>query len=115
MAAANKRVANILAKQGVDSSVNASIDESLLSEDAEKALYSALISAESVVTTAVATQNYTKILSTMATLRSAIDSFFDDVMVMAEDDAVKQNRLALLSLLRQLFLTTADVSLLAKS
>lgn len=115
LAAANKRVANILAKQGVDSSVNASIDESLLSEDAEKALYSALISAESVVTTAVATQNYTKILSTMATLRSAIDSFFDDVMVMAEDDAVKQNRLALLSLLRQLFLTTADVSLLAKS
>jgi glycyl-tRNA synthetase beta chain len=87
----------------------------LLSEDAEKALYSALISAESVVTTAVATQNYTKILSTMATLRSAIDSFFDDVMVMAEDDAVKQNRLALLSLLRQLFLTTADISLLAKS
>ncbi|AMJ92854.1 glycine--tRNA ligase subunit beta [Alteromonas stellipolaris] len=115
LAAANKRVANILAKQGVDSSVNASIDESLLSEDAEKALYSALISAESVVTTAVATQNYTKILSTMATLRSAIDSFFDDVMVMAEDDAVKQNRLALLSLLRQLFLTTADISLLAKS
>lgn len=115
LAAANKRVANILAKQGVDSSVNASIDESLLSEDAEKALYSALISAESVVTAAVATQNYTKILSTMATLRSAIDSFFDDVMVMAEDDAVKQNRLALLSLLRQLFLTTADVSLLAKS
>ncbi|WP_377895487.1 glycine--tRNA ligase subunit beta [Alteromonas sp. R78001] len=115
LAAANKRVANILAKQGVDSSVNASIDESLLSEYAEKALYSALISAESVVTTAVATQNYTKILSTMATLRSAIDSFFDDVMVMAEDDAVKQNRLALLSLLRQLFLTTADISLLAKS
>ena len=115
LAAANKRVANILAKQGVDSSVNASIDESLLSEDAEKALYSALISAESVVTSAVTTQDYTKILSTMATLRSAIDSFFDDVMVMAEDDAVKQNRLALLSLLRQLFLTTADISLLAKS
>ncbi|MBQ4829372.1 glycine--tRNA ligase subunit beta [Alteromonas sp. MMG017] len=115
LAAANKRVANILAKQGVDSSINVSINESLLSEDAEKALYSALVSAESVVTTAVATQDYTKILSTMATLRSAIDSFFDDVMVMAEDDAVKQNRLALLSLLRQLFLTTADVSLLAKS
>jgi len=115
LAAANKRVANILAKQGVNSSVNVSINESLLSEDAEKALYSALVSAESVVTTAVATQDYTKILSTMATLRSAIDSFFDDVMVMAEDDAVKQNRLALLSLLRQLFLTTADVSLLAKS
>jgi glycyl-tRNA synthetase beta chain len=115
LAAANKRVANILAKQGVDSSGNASIDESLLSEDAEKALYSALMSAESVVTTAVATQDYTKILSTMATLRKAIDSFFDDVMVMADDDAVKQNRLALLSLLRQLFLTTADISLLAKS
>jgi len=114
LAAANKRVANILAKQKVDSDSTLTINESLLSEDAEKALYTALKGAEAIVSDAVSQQEYTKILSTMATLRDVIDTFFDGVMVMADDEAVRQNRLALLSLLRQLFLTTGDISLLAK-
>jgi len=67
------------------------------------------------VNEALASQDYQHILTTLATLREVIDNFFDNVMVMADDAAVKQNRLALLSLLRQLFLTTADISILAKS
>ncbi|BFT32102.1 glycine--tRNA ligase subunit beta [Alteromonas sp. D210916BOD_24] len=115
LAAANKRVANILAKQNVDESSEASIDPSLLNEVPEKALYDALNAAQSEVNQAIPSQDYKRILTTLATLRDVIDSFFDNVMVMADDVAVRQNRLALLSLLRQLFLTTADISILAKS
>ena len=114
LAAANKRVANILAKQEVDESV-ADVDSRLLQEEAEIALHSALMEAKEKVAGAIEAQDYPVILSTLATLRNTIDSFFDNVMVMAEDEAIKLNRLALLSLLRQLFLTTADISLLAKS
>ncbi len=114
LAAANKRVANILAKQKVDESV-AVVDSRLLQEEAEIALHSALMEAKEKVAGAIEAQDYPVILSTLATLRNTIDSFFDNVMVMAEDEAIKLNRLALLSLLRQLFLTTADISLLAKS
>lgn len=115
LAAANKRVANILAKQNIDVTNTANIDESLLAEDAEKALYVELKAAQKEVEIAVPSQDYTRILTTLATLRNVIDNFFDNVMVMADDEAVKHNRLALLSLLRQLFLTTADISILAKS
>lgn len=114
LAAANKRVANILAKQsGLVS--GQTVTQSLLTEPAEQALFSALTSAKAVVENAVPTQDYSQILTTLATLRNDIDNFFDNVMVMADDEATKINRLALLSLLRQLFLTTADVSLLAKA
>lgn len=113
LAAANKRVANILSKQGVD--VGTSIDSALLQEAAEKALFDALSAAQSHVEAAAASQDYTAVLTQLATLRSVIDTFFDDVMVMAEDESVRNNRLALLSLLRQLFLTTADISQLAKA
>ncbi len=115
LAAANKRVANILAKQNIDESSVATIEPSLLNEAPEKALYEALNAAQSEVSQAIQSQDYKRILSTLATLREVIDSFFDNVMVMAEDDAIRQNRLALLSLLRQLFLSTADISILAKS
>ena len=115
LAAANKRVANILAKQNVEVTDTVNIDESLLVEDAEKALYTELKEAQKEVQSAVPTQDYTRILTALATLRNVIDNFFDNVMVMADDEAVKNNRLALLSLLRQLFLTTADISILAKS
>ena len=115
LAAANKRVANILAKQNVEVTSEVHINASLLSEDAEVALNTALESAQSQVNDALVSQDYQRILTTLATLRSVIDNFFDNVMVMADDEAVKQNRLALLSLLRQLFLTTADISILAKS
>ena len=115
LAAANKRVANILAKQKVDVTNSANIEESLLAEDAEKALYADLKAAQKEVDNALPSHDYTRILSALATLRNVIDNFFDNVMVMADDEAVKNNRLALLSLLRQLFLTTADISILAKS
>lgn len=115
LAAANKRVANILAKQNVEVSDTVNIDESLLAEEAEKALYVELKAAQKEVDIAVPSQDYTRILTALATLRNVIDNFFDNVMVMADDEAVKNNRLALLSLLRQLFLTTADISILAKS
>ena len=115
LAAANKRVANILAKQNVEVTSEIHIDSTLLTEDAEKALNSALVTAQLQVNEALASQDYQRILTTLATLREVIDNFFDNVMVMADDAAVKQNRLALLSLLRQLFLTTADISILAKS
>ena len=115
LAAANKRVANILAKQNVEVTDSVNIDESLLAEEAEKALYVELKAAQKEVDIAVPLQDYTRILTALATLRNVIDNFFDNVMVMADDEAVKNNRLALLSLLRQLFLTTADISILAKS
>ncbi|MEC9428409.1 MAG: glycine--tRNA ligase subunit beta [Pseudomonadota bacterium] len=115
LAAANKRVANILAKQNVEVTDSVNIDESLLAEEAEKALYVELKAAQEEVDIAVPSQDYTRILTALATLRNVIDNFFDNVMVMADDEAVKNNRLALLSLLRQLFLTTADISILAKS
>ena len=115
LAAANKRVANILAKQNVEVADTVNIDESLLAEEAEKALYVELKAAQEEVDIAVPSQDYTRILTALATLRNVIDNFFDNVMVMADDEAVKNNRLALLSLLRQLFLTTADISILAKS
>ncbi|AMJ96707.1 glycine--tRNA ligase subunit beta [Alteromonas macleodii] len=115
LAAANKRVANILAKQNVEVTDTVNIDESLLAEEAEKALYVELKAAQKEVDIDVPSQDYTRILTALATLRNVIDNFFDNVMVMADDEAVKNNRLALLSLLRQLFLTTADISILAKS
>ena len=115
LVAANKRVANILAKQNVEVTDTVNIDESLLAEEAEKALYVELKAAQKEVDIAVPSQDYTRILTALATLRNVIDNFFDNVMVMADDEAVKNNRLALLSLLRQLFLTTADISILAKS
>ena len=115
LAAANKRVANILAKQNVEVTDTVNIDESLLAEEAEKALYVELKAAQKEVDIAVPSQDYTRILTALATLRNVIDNFFDNVMVMADDEAVKNNRLALLSLFRQLFLTTADISILAKS
>ena len=115
LAAANKRVANILAKQNVEVADTVNIDESLLAEEAEKALYVELKAAQEEVDIAVPSQDYTRILTALATLRNVIDNFFDNVMVMADDEAVKNNRLALLSLLRQLFLTIADISILAKS
>lgn len=115
LAAANKRVANILAKQHVDIDATVHINDALLSETSEKALFEALTESEEKVSEALGSQDYTAILTTLATLRVAIDDFFDNVMVMAEDESVKKNRLALLTLLRQLFLTTADISILAKS
>lgn len=111
LAAANKRVSNILAK--LDQAPANDIDQSLLQEDAEKNLAQAVAQKTEQVTPLFAAANYTEALSALADLRPVVDSFFDDVMVMADDEALRNNRLALLSQLRQLFLQVADISLLA--
>jgi len=102
VAAANKRIANILKKL---ESVPSAIDETLFTEAAEKVLFEALVQAEGSFPEQPEAQ-----LELLASLRAPVDSFFDDVMVMADDAAVRNNRLALLSRLRSLFLQLADVS-----
>ncbi|MFW2123064.1 glycine--tRNA ligase subunit beta [Acinetobacter ursingii] len=109
LAAANKRVANILAKEG---QIVGDVDTSLLVEDAEKALFAALQSVTPVVQPLLEAHNYTDALSQLASLREPIDAFFDNVMVMAEDQKLKANRLRLLAQLRGLFTAIADVSML---
>jgi len=113
LASANKRVSNILAKSG-DAELPA-LQTSLLTEMAEKDLAAQLASLQSKVQPLFATRKYREGLEQLASLRGAVDAFFDNVMVMADDVAVRNNRLALLSQLRNLFLEVADISLLAPS
>ena len=114
LAAANKRVANILSKQ-YSPAVQPALSESLLQESAEKALYAAIIDKESEVVPYVKQGDYQKGLTLLAELKPAIDGFFDEVLVMAEDEAVRDNRLALLAKLQLLFLNLADISYLSNS
>jgi len=102
VAAANKRIANILKKAG---DVSENIDVSLFEETAEQSLFDALQSVKADFPSQPQAQ-----LEALATLRQPVDAFFDDVMVMADDAKVKANRLALLAQLRGLFLQLADVS-----
>lgn len=110
LAAANKRVANILAK--VEGDIPASIDASLLTETAEKALAEKLKQLQPKLAPLFASANYQEALALLADLRESVDTFFEDVMVMVDDQALKNNRLALLSSLREQFLHAADISLL---
>jgi glycyl-tRNA synthetase beta chain len=114
LAAANKRVSNILAKNGGDS-VSAEINTSLLSEDAEKTLAQQVAAKQTEVQPLLADAKYKEALSSLADLRDAVDAFFDNVMVMADDEAVKNNRLALLKQLQGLFIAIADISLLQQN
>ena len=111
VAAANKRIANILKK--AESNDELRVDETLFVETAEKTLLSAIEQYEWEVTnerTANGEIQTGRHLELLATLREPVDAFFDDVMVMAEDEKVRGNRLALLSRLRTLFLNLADIS-----
>ena len=110
LAAANKRVANILAKNVFDEGF--SYNKELLKEPAEIALASSLVSVELRIQPMLNRSDYTNALVVLAELRHPIDSFFENVMVMAEDESVKRNRLILLSRLRGLFLCCADISVL---
>ena len=112
LAAANKRVGNILAK--FDGELAAEINLALLQEDAEKVLAESVEVMTEALEPAFATGNYQEALSKLADLREPVDAFFDNVMVMAEDEALKNNRLTLLNNLRNLFLQIADISLLQK-
>ncbi|MDO9790690.1 glycine--tRNA ligase subunit beta [Glaesserella parasuis] len=109
LAAANKRVSNILAK--ADVAIGA-IDLTACVEPAEKALAEAVIALEKEVQPLIAQGDYTAVLDKLASLRQPVDSFFDNVMVNAEDQKLRQNRLAILNTLQNLFLQVADISLL---
>ena len=109
LAAANKRVSNILAK------ANSTIGEINLTacvEPAEKVLAEAVLALRIEVQPLIAQGNYTAVLDKLANLRAPVDSFFDNVMVNAEDPVLRQNRLAILNTLQALFLQVADISVL---
>lgn len=108
LAAANKRVANILAKQ--DGEVARTVDAGVLQEAEEKALHAAVEKVSGGIAPLVDQRDYAGVLSALATLREPVDAFFDKVMVMADDVALRNNRLALLATLRGLFLQVADIS-----
>ncbi len=110
LAAANKRVSNILEKNGGDST--STVNPDLLQENAEKALALQVSDKTQQVAPLFQARNYAEALSTLASLREVVDAFFDEVMVMADDEALRNNRIALLSQLRNLFLEVADISLL---
>ncbi len=111
LAGANKRVSNILTKQGGDS-IGETVDASLLQDSAEKALADQVDQQAAKVLPLFENGDYASALSSLASLREPVDNFFDEVMVMADDEATRNNRLALLNRLRNLFLRVADISLL---
>ena len=109
LAAANKRVANILAKAEGDIGA---IDVELCVEPAEQVLAQSVLSLAKEVQPLIAQGEYTAVLDKLAGLRQPVDNFFDNVMVNAEDAKLRQNRLAILNTLQGLFLQVADISLL---
>jgi glycyl-tRNA synthetase beta chain len=111
LAAANKRIANILKKSAGPGAEP--VNEDRLAEPAEKALWTALNSAREEVLPLVGRRDYGGALAALAGLRAPVDAFFDDVMVMTDDEKTRTNRLALLDELRALFLEIADISRLS--
>jgi glycyl-tRNA synthetase beta chain len=113
LAAANKRIGNILRQAGDVG--GGRVEISLLDAGAEAQLHRAMESASSAIAPLVAQRRYIETLRLLAGLRAPVDSYFDEVMVMVDDSAKRQNRLALLSQLRRMFLHVADISLLQHS
>ncbi len=111
LAAGNKRIGNILRKNNVEGEAG-EIDKNLLQEAAEQALADKLIAVSQTVKPLMANADYAGVLTCLADMRETVDGFFDQVMVMADDDAIRQNRLNLLNQTRALFLGVADISLL---
>ena len=111
LAAANKRVGNILRK--VEGEVEAKVDDSLLQEPTEQALAAALNTTKAEADRLFEAGDYTASLQALATLREPVDAFFDNVMVNADDPALKANRQGLLATLHQAMNRVADLSKLA--
>jgi glycyl-tRNA synthetase beta chain len=111
LAAANKRVGNILKK--VDGAVEAQVDTALLTEPAEATLYEALVHVRPQADAAFDRGDYTASLKALAALKTPVDTFFDKVMVNAEDPALRANRLGLLATLHAAMNRVADLSKLA--
>ncbi|NIP72537.1 MAG: glycine--tRNA ligase subunit beta [Gammaproteobacteria bacterium] len=108
LAAANKRISNILRQ--AEGPIGGEIDGRLLEEDAERLLAERLSASEQALEPLFEVNDYTSAMRQLAALREPLDGFFDCVMVMTEDAAVRRNRLAVLSRLRSLFLRIADLS-----
>jgi glycyl-tRNA synthetase beta chain len=108
LAAANKRIANILRKNPTGSAHR--VDESLLGLPAEQRLHADIGALQAEVEAALANRRYDEALRRLATLRPAVDAFFDQVLVMDPDVALRDNRLALLAMLSRMFLAVADLS-----
>ncbi len=108
LVAANKRIANILKKQ--EETVSEEIDVKLMQLDEEKALFAVVNDIKSAVTPLFNSGNYADALAKLASLREPVDAYFDSVMVMDEDLAVRRNRLAQLAAVKQLFDQVADFS-----
>lgn len=113
LAAANKRITNILKKNEDAMPADASIRQELLVEAAEKALAARMQQLEGDVDSAFAGSDFTGALKTLALMKDEVDAFFNDVMVMADDIALRNNRLALLSKLHRMMNRVADISKLA--
>ena len=111
LAAANKRIVNILRKSGNEAA--AAVDVERLDEAAERELHAAFRTLEPAVDAHCAGGDYTAALKSLATAKPAVDRFFDEVMVMADDPAVRANRLALLRRVAQTMNRVADISRLA--
>lgn len=110
LAAANKRIRNILRKSEANSAL---LDESLLGEPAERALHAALLETEPRVAACVAERDYTGAMRAMAALKAPVDAFFEQVLVNTEDPRLRANRHALLRALDSLMNRVADISKLA--
>ncbi len=108
LSAANKRIHNLLKKS--DEAIPEQIDPTLFEQTAESDLADALDKIRSGLDQALASDDYETALISLATLQQPVDTFFDAVMVMTEDDSVRHNRLALLAQLRTQFLRIADIS-----
>ncbi len=113
LAAANKRIRNILRK--VDQQVPLKINDQLFEHQAEHDLSAALVHVSTEVSPLIERTDYAGALQLLSALSAPVDRFFDNVMVMAEDPALRNNRLALLNQLATLFLAIADISVLQMS
>lgn len=114
LSAACKRVTNLLQHDKTNAQ-GVVINEQLLENEAEKRLFQALIATEQALQPLYASSDYHAVLSRLASLREPVDAFFDQVMVMVDDMALRNNRLILLSRLQDLLQSTADISLLQLS
>ena len=114
LAAANKRIGNILKKAEADEAVQAQVDGALLQEPAEQSLYAAMQQTVPQADAQFDAGDYTASLQTLARLREPVDAFFDGVMVNAEDAALRRNRQGLLKTLHLAMNRVADLSRLAQ-
>jgi len=108
LAAAFKRIGKLLDKASI--AVEAKVDAELFSEEAEKSLHQSLQAVEERIQPLLTEGEYTSVLTALSELKPAVDAFFETVMVMAEDEKVKQNRLHLLFYCQQLFFKVADIA-----